>query len=114
MVLLPVVLVATVLVGVWSCLVALRRHEPGRGLLRSLLALQLVLMVQAGVAVADLLRGESPGSAATFWGYLVLSLLLLPGALALAVEERSHYASLVLAAACLVVAVVELRLQATA
>ena len=50
------------------------------------------------------------GSVGELAGYLAVSALLGPGGLVLAVEERSRYGTLVLAVACLVVAVVELRL----
>ena len=112
--LLPVVLVATLLVGLYAAVEGLRDRAPGRGLLRAVLALQALLLVQAGVAVYRLVQGtDTPSSTATYGGYLLLTLLLLPGAFALVAEERSRYGSLVLGAACLVVAVVELRLQAS-
>jgi cell shape-determining protein MreD len=112
--LLPVVLVAVLLVGLLGAVDGLRDRPPGRWLLRGVLALQGLLLVQAGVAVAGLVGGDDPPSAVVFAGYLLLSVLLLPGAFALVVEERSRYGSLLLGGACLVVAVVELRLQATA
>lgn len=113
--LLPVVLVATLVVGLLGAVLGLRDRPPSRLLLQGLLALQALLIVQAVVAVVGLTGdGDGPPSVATFAGYLVLSVLLLPGAFALVVEERTRYGSLLLAGACLVVAVVELRLRATA
>ncbi len=112
--LLPVVLVASFVVGMYAAVEGLRDREPGRGLLRGVLALQALLLLQAALQVYRLVQGDdAPSSTGTYVGYLVLSALLLPGAFALTVEERSRYGSLVLGAACLVVAVVELRLQAT-
>ena len=112
--LLPVVLAATLLLGLLGAVEGLRDRAPGRGLLRGLLALQALLLVQAGLAVHRLVQGrDDPASTGTYAGYLLLSLLLLPGAFALVVEERTRFGSLVLGAACLVVAVVELRLQAS-
>lgn len=112
--LLPVVLVATLLVGMLGAAEGLRDRAPGRGLLRGLLALQALLLVQVALAVLRLVQGDDdPASTVTYGGYLLLSVLLLPGAFALVVEERTRYGSLVLGAGCLVVAVVELRLQAT-
>jgi hypothetical protein len=113
--LLPVVLVAVLLVGLLGAVDGLRDRPPGLWLLRGVLALQALLLVQAGLAVAGLVRGDDPpASGVVFAGYLLLSVLLLPGAFALVVDERSRYGSLLLGGACLVVAVVELRLQATA
>lgn len=112
--LLPVVLVVALVVGLLGAVEGLRDRAPGRGLLRGLLALQALLLVQAGLAVYRLLQGtDQPASTGTYAGYLLLTVLLLPGAFALTVEERTRYGSLVLSAACLVVAVVELRLQAS-
>ena len=112
--LLPVVLLAVLVVGLYAALEGLRDRAPGRGLLRAVLLLQALLLVQAAVAVYRLVqRDDDPASTATYAGYLLLSVLLLPGAFALVAEERSRYASLVLSAGCLVVAVVELRLQAS-
>ncbi|MCW2776606.1 MAG: hypothetical protein JWN17_331 [Frankiales bacterium] len=113
--LLPVVLVATLLVGLYGAVLGLRDRAPDRALLRGVLLLQGLLLVQAALAVYRLVQGdEHPPSVGTHAGYVLLSVLLLPGAFALTVEERTRFGSLVLGAGCLVVAVVELRLQATA
>lgn len=114
MLLLPLVLAAALLVGLAGAVLGVRGRPPGRGLLRALLGLQALLLVQAALEVVRLLGdGEQPPSVGTFAGYLLLSVLLLPGAFALVVEERTRYGSLLLGGACLVVAVVELRLRAT-
>ena len=114
MLLLPVVLVAVLLVGLYAAVEGLRDRAPGPALLKGLLALQALLLVQAGVAVYRLVQGQDdPASTGTYAGYLLLSVLLLPGAFGLTVEERTRYGSLVLSAGCLVVAVVQLRLQAS-
>lgn len=106
-----VVIVATLVVGLAAALLGLSGRAPGRGLLRAVLALQVLLIAQG---VAGLLEvGEGVADPVVFVGYLVLSVLLLPGAFALIAEERTKYGTLVLAAACLVVAVVETRLLAT-
>lgn len=111
----PLVLIACLVVGVYAAYLGLRDRAPDRLLLRGVLVLQALLLVQAAVAVYRLVQGtDEPGSTGTYAGYLLLSLLLLPGAFALTVEERSRYGSLVLGAACLVVAVVQTRLQASA
>jgi hypothetical protein len=88
-------------------------HAPPRLLLRGLLALQLLLLAQAAVVVVRLVQGAQAQESGAFVGYLVFSLLLLPGGLALSADEHSRYGTLVLAVAALVVAVVELRMVAT-
>lgn len=114
MLLLPVVLVVTLLVGLYAAVLGLRDRAPDRVLLQGVLALQVLLLAQAALAVYRLVQGtDEPASTGTYAGYLLLTVLLLPGAFALTVEERTRYGSLVLGAGCLVVAVVELRLQAS-
>ena len=105
--------VAALVVGLLCVVAAARGLAPGRVQLRALLGLQLVLLGQLAYVLYRLSGGERPAETGAFAGYVVLSLLLLPGGLALAVEERTRWGSLVLAIACLVVAVVELRLAAT-
>lgn len=109
--LVPVVIVATLVVGLVAALLGLQGRAPSRGLFRALLALQGLLILQG---VSGLLRfADGVAEPAVFLGYLVLSVLLLPGAFALITEERTRYGTLVLSAACLVVAVVETRILAT-
>jgi len=105
--------VATLVVGLLCLVAAARGLAPGRLQLQALLGLQLLLLGQLGYVLYRISGGERPAEKGAFAGYVVLSLLLLPGGLALAVEERTRWGSLVLAIACLVVAVVELRLAAT-
>lgn len=68
----------------------------------------LVQMVVAGVLQAG---GHSPTDAFTFWGYLVVSLLVLPAAAVAAVVERTRWSSVVLIVACGTVAVMQLRVH---
>jgi hypothetical protein len=96
----------------WAGVQTARDRGPGRALLRGLLLLQLLLVVQAVVAVVRLLQGLDVTSTATFVGYLAVSVLLVPGGTFLALEERSRWGTGVLAVACLAVAVVVQRLVA--
>ena len=104
------VLVLSLALGVWALVQAARDRLPPRLHLQALFLLQAVLLVQAFVALVRM--AEWDGSKGELGGYLAVSALLVPGGLVLAVEERSRYGTLVLAVACLVVAVVELRLLA--
>jgi len=101
------------LLAAWSAVAAALGQAPPRRLLRALFALQAVLVAQLAVVGGRLLQGHRPAETGAFAGYLVLSLLLLPGGLALSADEQTRYGTLVLAVACLTVAVVELRMQAT-
>jgi len=104
-----VLALALVLAVVGGVLGALDR-QPGKPLLQGILVLQLLLVVQAVLAGVRLSQGVELDERVSFVGYLAVSALLVPGGLVLAVEERSRYGTLVLAVACLVVAVVEVRL----
>ena len=96
--------------GVWALACAALDRLPPTLQLRALFLLQAVLVLQAVVALVRM--GDWGGSKGELSGYLAVSALLVPGGLVLAVEERSRWGTLVLAVACLTVAVVELRLLA--
>ncbi len=104
------VFVLSLALGVWALLCAAFDRLPPKLHLQALFLLQAVLVVQAVVAVVRM--GGWGGSKGELSGYLAVSGLLVPGGLVLAVEERSRYGTLILAVACLVVAVVEVRLLA--
>ena len=104
------VFVLSLALGVWALGSAALDRLPPKPHLQALFLLQAVLVVQAVVALVRL--GDWDGSAGELLGYLAVSALLVPGGLVLTVEERSRWGTLVLAVACLTVAVVELRLLA--
>lgn len=107
------VLVACGLLAAWGAVVAALGQAPPRRFLQGTLALQLLLLGQLAYALWTMSGGTGPDETGAFVGYVVMSLLLLPGALALTVDERSRYGTLVLAVACVTLAVVEVRMQAT-
>jgi len=102
--------VLAAVLGAWALLVAALDRLPPKLHLQVLFLLQAALVVQAVVAVVEM--GEWGGSKGELTGYLVVSAVLVPGGLVLAVEERSRWGTLVLAVACLVVGVVQVRLLA--
>jgi len=102
------VFVLSLALGAWALGWAARNVLLPKLHLQVLFLLQAVLVVQAVVALVRM--GDWEGSKGELSGYLAVSALLVPGGLVLAVEERSRYGTLVLAVACLVVAVVEVRL----
>ena len=104
------VAVLGVALGAWALLMAALDRLPPKLHLQALFLLQAALVVQAVVAVVEM--GEWGGSKGELTGYLVVSALLVPGGLVLAVEERTRWGTLVLAVACLVVGVVQVRLLA--
>ena len=82
---------------------------PPRVHLQGLILLQLLVMAQAVLALGRL--GGWDGPTGELLGYLAVAFLLVPGGMALTVEERTRWGTAVLGAACLVLAVVVLRLQ---
>ena len=107
------VLVVSLALASWGAVECLRDRLPPRRLLQALFGLQALLLLQLLGVLVRVGGGERPAASGAFTGYAVMTLLLLPGALALTVEERTRWASLVLAVACLTVAVVEWRLDVT-
>jgi len=71
---------------------------------------EAVLAVQAVVAVVMAVTRGAPSDAATFWGYLVTTLIILPVAAAWSFAERTRWSSVVLLVAALTVAFLQLRL----
>ena len=102
------VAVALALAG---AVLAARDRRPGKPLLQGVLLLQVLLLGQAVVAVVRLLGGDRPAQTGAFVGYLVVSVLLVPGGMVWSFEEKSRYGTLVLAVVCLVVAVLQERLD---
>ena len=102
------VFVLSIALGIWALVWAARDRLLPKQHLQALFLLQAALVAQALVALVRM--GDWGGSKGELTGYLAVSALLVPGGLVLAVEERSRYGTLVLAVACLVVAVVEVRL----
>jgi hypothetical protein len=83
---------------------------PPKAHLQALFGLQALVLVQAAVALVR--AGDWDGSKPELFGYLAVSAVLVPGGLVLSVEERTRWGTLVLAAACLTLAVVVVRLGA--
>jgi hypothetical protein len=70
---------------------------------------EAALVVQMVVAAVGVLGGRALAEAATFWGYLVVALVVLPLAGAWALVERTRWSSVVLVVGCLTVVVMEVR-----
>ena len=102
--------VVTVALGVACLVLAALDRRPGKPVLQGVLLLQALLLVQGAVAVVALLRGAELPDFGAFVGYLVVSVLLVPGGAVWALEEKSRYGTLILAVVCLVAAVLQQRL----
>jgi hypothetical protein len=104
------IIVVSLLVGGW-CFVAVARD---RWLdvthLAGLAAVELVLVIQAVVAIVRMAGGERPGTTVTFVGYLVTAVLVVPAGVGLSFMERTRWGSVIAGSAALVAAVLTLRL----
>ena len=94
----------------WAAVMAALDRLPPKAHLQLLFVLQALVLGQAVVALVR--SAEWDGSKPELFGYLAVSAVLVPGGLFLTVEERSRWGTAVLAAACLTLAVVEVRLLA--
>ena len=104
------VAVLAVALGLACLVLAALDRRPGKPVLQGILVLQLLLLVQAVIAVTRLVQGVEPSSFGGFVGYLIVSVLLVPGGAIWALEEKSRYGTLILATVVLVVVVLQQRL----
>ena len=102
-------LALSVLLALASFALAGLDRLPPRVHLQGLILLQLLVMAQAVIALGRL--GGWDGPTGELLGYLAVAFLLVPGGMVLTLEERTRWGTAVLGAACLVLAVVVLRLQ---
>jgi hypothetical protein len=105
------VITVSVLVGLGIVVLALLDRRPVLWLLGGLAAVELAALVQVVVAILAVLRGERPAQAAVFGGYALASLLVPPIGGVWALAERSRWGTAAAGVACLVLAVLTVRLQ---
>jgi hypothetical protein len=98
-----------VAVALW-CLIA---RDTSRPVLGALVGLEIIVVVQALAAAGLVLRGHRPASVEVFGIYLFTSVALLPVAAQMTERETGRWPNILYGVACLVLAVVVLRCQAT-
>ena len=86
------------------------RHRP---MLLALLAVEIVLVVQAIADVTGLLGGHRPTEPGTHLAYLAASLLVLPAAGFWGARDEDRWAAAVVVVALLALVVLTIRLQTT-
>jgi len=104
-------MLASWFVGGWWFVAVARDRWVGASHLVCIAALELVLLAQAVAAAARLISGERPEQFATFLGYLVTSVLVLPLAVVLSFLERTRWGAVIAGVGALTVAVLTLRLR---
>ncbi|WP_152190436.1 hypothetical protein [Georgenia satyanarayanai] len=110
---LPVVLVVSALaaaLGVWALVFAVQNRAV---VLRQLIAGGVVegaLVVQGLVIAVEQVGGSLGSDPVLLWGYLLVAMMLLPGAALAAFVERTRWSSVVLVVAAFTIIVMELRM----
>ncbi|MGZ4649921.1 MAG: hypothetical protein ACXV3A_05225 [Kineosporiaceae bacterium] len=104
------VVTTALLAAVSGIVVAVRNRPPGRITLGLAAVAALLTLGQSAAAAVDLLQGRRPPELATYIGYLVGIVFVLPLAVAWAVAERTRWSGVVIAVGGLTVAVMTARL----
>lgn len=104
-------LIAGCLAGaVRTVVLAARDRRADNALLVLLAVTEVLALVQLVVAVVLVAGGERPGSTATFLGYAVGAIVLLPAGVFWSQAERSRSSTLVIAVAAVALAVMTARM----
>lgn len=106
-----VVITVALLMAGWTVLLALRGRRFGAATLGGLAIVEFAAVIQLVVAMVLLALGRRPDALATFLGYHVVALLVLPAALVWSATERSRWSPAVLTIGCLALAVMTVRMQ---
>lgn len=107
-----VVIVAALVMGAGTALLAILDRRAGRVVLGVLAAVELLVLAQTVTAVVLLFAGDRPaGSVVEFFGYHLAALLVLPAGVAWSLGDRSRWGAGVLTVACLSVAVMTVRMN---
>ncbi|MER5427045.1 hypothetical protein [Streptosporangium roseum] len=93
------VIVLSLVIVAFSLVTTARDKPMGTVLLVALGVLEIGLLVQAGFAVAGMVRGEGPDETATLIGYLAGTLVIPPIAAFWGIGERSRWGPAVIAVA---------------
>lgn len=105
------IIVGALLLATWAAGSALRRKDPLLVAMVMAIVTEVVIVIQAVVAITVSIRGQSADQPGVFFGYLIAVVLVLPAALIWARAERNQFGSLVILVGSLVLAVLIVRLQ---
>jgi uncharacterized protein YqgC (DUF456 family) len=98
-------------VAAWCLFEYLRKRPIQVSHLIGLAVVEVALVAQVVTAFVKIAGGEEPAEKATFIGYLLGSLVILPVGAFLGLGERSKWGSVAAGIACLTIPVVILRMQ---
>lgn len=105
------VIIAALAMAGWAFLTAARDRPPGLPHLAGLAVVELLMLILAALAVSTMVGGERPGELATFIGYLIAAVLVLPAGAGLAMLEQTRWGAFLIGIAALVLPVLVLRLS---
>ncbi|NDL58102.1 hypothetical protein [Phytoactinopolyspora mesophila] len=106
----PIVVAALGFAG-WALVAAVINRNPRELFVIGAAVVELLLLIQAVVAIIIMIMGNGPDETALFISYLVFVLLLMPIGLFWALAEKSRWGTAVLVFVALVVAALMVRLQ---
>lgn len=96
--------------AVWAGGYALRDRAVVFRQLGGAAVVEAAIVVEVVVAVMLVAGGAQPREAATFWGYVAATLIILPLAAAWAFAERTRWSSVVMVFAAVTIAIMQWRL----
>ncbi len=105
------IMIMSLLVAAWCFVAAKRDRWIDWSHLIGLIVVEAAVLVQAIIAGIRIAEGERPQALATFLGYLVTSVIMLPLTVGLSFMERTRWGAVIAGAGAVVVVVLVLRLQ---
>ncbi|AYY11471.1 hypothetical protein EF847_00770 [Actinobacteria bacterium YIM 96077] len=105
------IVAASLVFAAWALVMLVADRNPREWFVIGAGVIEVLLLVQAIVAVIIMIAGDGPADMALFISYLIFTLLLMPATLLWALVEKSRWGTGVLVFAALVVAALVVRLQ---
>lgn len=105
------VIVASLAYAAWALLAVARNQAPREPYVIGAGVVELLIVVQVVVAIVLIITDGAPDETATFVGYLLMNLIIVPLGLFWALAEKSRWGTSVLVVAALVVPVLVVRMQ---
>ncbi len=105
-----VVIGISLVVGLGIIGLAVANRRPLTLLAYGLVTVEAAALVQVLVAIVQVVRGERPDEPATFVGYALTSLLVLPAGAVWALSDKSKWGTMAAGVAALVLAVLTVRM----
>lgn len=105
-----VLVVGALLAAAWTGALAARDRRLGNRGLIALCVVEVLVVVQFVVALAELGTGHHPNSVATFLAYAITEVVVLPVGVFWSAAEKSRSSTLVITVAALALAVMTIRM----